>query len=174
MGKNWNPAVVDLAGNIPDGMYNIRITQGEETETKDGRYRISVKSRVTDGAHKNAPYNFGFMIGTPEDPGADEEDTWRMSFPARLYKSFLKACDVPETGDVEEELESLEKVTLGINLNTTIGKDGKSYQNVNAFYKAGSVESEPTPAPKPSKLIGKLIVKKGVPAESVEDNAFED
>ena len=145
-GKTWPHEKVSEAGAVlPDGMLTVKVVKGEESETKStGKYSIVFRTRVVEPQSlRNQPYRLNFVIGTEDDPEADESDTWMASFAASRYKSFLKAADVPETGDIEEELDAAVGATLRIENGHS--DDGK-YNDPRAFYRAGEGEEERSPA----------------------------
>lgn len=143
MGKKWNPEAVSAAGALlPDKMYTVKVIEGEETESRAGKYAIAIRSRVISPAKfKNRPLNFTFYIGTDADLEADNEETWTTSFAASRYKSFLMAAEVAETGDIEEELEEAGGKRLVVDAgHHEDAESGRKYQDVNAFYKEGEQE----------------------------------
>lgn len=175
MGKSWNPESIVAAGEkLPDGSYTLRVVQGEEGYNRDGKYVISIKTRVVGGDHNNFAQPLSFTIGKDGDLEADEDETWKNSFPARLYKAFLKACDVEMTGDVEEELASVENAQLMVNLSTSEAKDGsgRQYQNANAFYRVPASPAAPVKAAVAAKA--GLKKAKAVPAMVDADDEYED
>lgn len=149
MGKKWPNESVSASGSIlPDKMYTVKVIEGEETESRGGKYAIAIRSRVISPAKfKNRPLNFTFYIGTDDDLEADNEETWTTSFAASRYKSFLMAAEVVETGDIEEELEEAGGKRLVVDAgHHEDAESGRKYQDVNAFYKEGEQEESETDA----------------------------
>jgi hypothetical protein len=180
MGKQWpHESVQESGALLPDGLYTVKVTEGEEGETKNGKYMIMFRARVVEPRqYKNQPYRIAFIVGTDDDLEADEESTWTSSFAASRYKSFLKAADVPETGDIEEEIESAEGTSVVVDNGHS---DDNKYNNPNAFFRVGEREEDAPPtrskpakaaATKPAK--GKPTRKPAPEPEEEADEADDD
>ena len=144
MAKKWPAEEVSESGVLlPDGLYTVKVVDATEEETRNGKYMIRVRTRLVTNP-KNQPFNFQFVIGTDDDPTADDLNTWRASFSASRYKSMLVAAEVPPTGDVEEELDNLKGRRFVIDIGHHEDESGRRYNDANAFYREGSAaEAEP-------------------------------
>lgn len=125
----------------PDGVLTVNVKSVADTETKNGKYAIKVETRVVEPkAYRNQPFNFLFVIGTAEDPSADNEETWTQPpsvYAAGRYKSFLKAAGVPATGDTVEEGEAVVGKTILVEVGHHEDDAGRVYNDTNAFYALG-------------------------------------
>ena len=139
----------------PDGLLTVKVKSQEDGETKGGKFSIKIETRVLKPAKfKNQPFNFQFVIGTDADPEAEEAETWTQPpsvYAAGRYKSFLKACGVPFTGDTSEEGENTPGNVLVIDVGHHEDDSGRIYNDTNIFYaEKGAPDSDAAPASAPS------------------------
>lgn len=156
MGKRWPTEEVPESGffTYPDGPLTVKVKSQEDAETRNGKYVIKVESRVLEPKQfRNQPFNFNFVIGSDNDPEADNPETWThppSCYAASRYKSFLKACGVPNVGDTEEEAANTPDSIIVIDVGHH-ESDGKKYNDCNAFYSqqdaAGSTAQDATSKP---------------------------
>jgi len=150
-----NDKVSEAGRTFPDGPYTVKVVSQTDTEARNGQAQISVETRILKPSQfRNQSLNFNFTIGVTaetaaklgieEDLAAEREETWTANPSARRYKSFLKACGVPDTGDSEEEAS----FTTGKMIVIDLGhheSGGRTYNDANAFY--SEQESAATPQP---------------------------
>lgn len=158
MGKQWPSEEVPESGffTYPDGPLTVKVKSQEDAETRTGKYTIKVETRVVEPKQfRNQPFNFQFVIGSDSDPEADEPDTWTQPpscYSASRYKSFLKACGVPNVGDTDEEAQNTPGSTIVIDVGHH-ESDGKKYNDCNAFYAQAEAPTAEAPqqAAKPAR-----------------------
>jgi hypothetical protein len=151
IGKQWPSEEVPESGffTYPDGLLTVRVKSQEDGETRNGKYTIKVETRVLAPARfKNQPFNFQFVIGSDSDPEADDPETWKQPpscYAASRYKSFLKACGVPNVGDTDEEAQNTPQSVIVIDVGHH-DSDGKVYNDCNAFYSEADAAGKDEPA----------------------------
>ena len=105
MSKNvpWD-SVPDNLGNVLDtNLYKFEIEQMEETATKEAaKYMIKATYVVVEPEGDKGRLMFdNFVIGTNDDPSADDPKSWTGISAAR-WKDVLVKANVPTKGTTEE------------------------------------------------------------------------
>ena len=173
------------SGTLPEGLATVRVTSMEEVESRNGKFGLKVESKVKNVmvAGKDAPqykgmnFRFTFYIGTDDDPGASSKETWLKSYPAKRYKSFLKAASIPIVGNTEEECDAAVGAELMVQLkhrkyNDENGNE-RTTAEADAFFPIGDVSSEHTRAnglDKTVKQVARAAVAKKVAADAYVDD----
>lgn len=109
---------------FPDGIYRLTVekfdvTQTKEREGKQQKFMFALTGKiVAPEQYKNMLYSEYFVIGTEQDPDAEQVETWQSSIGARSFKRFVKALGIP-VGD-EEDAESLAASIRGAEFLATI------------------------------------------------------
>jgi hypothetical protein len=102
---------------FPDGIYRLKIEKLEPRYTKErdghaAKLMFAVSSRVVEPeAFKNMIFFENFVIGTEQDPEADELATWDTSVGGRQLKRLVQATGTP-VGD-EEDIETFGETMKG-------------------------------------------------------------
>lgn len=86
---------------LPDGIYRLQCDklEGKLTKAQEGKTQkfmlVATLKVVEPESHKGLPYFENFVIGTDDDPEADELSTWQTSIGGRGIRRFAKATGVP-------------------------------------------------------------------------------
>lgn len=92
---------------LPDGIFRFKVREMKDTETKEREGKVQkrmfrlVSEVVAPESHKGLLYFDNFVVGTDDDPDADELATWQTSIGGRGLKKLSKALGVP-FGDEED------------------------------------------------------------------------
>lgn len=141
---------------FPDGIFRLKVEKLEEKATKEREGKAAklmyvLTSKVVEPAsHKGLLYFENFVIGTEDDPDAEELSTWQTSIGGRSLKRLTKALGVP-FGD-EEDAEAFCNTVKGAEYLATIvqkvddgSKDprykGQVRNNTTAFWKLGEKDA---------------------------------
>lgn len=93
---------------LPDGIFRLKLAKVEAvmTASRDGKaskLMYKTMSQVIEPkSHAGLMYFEQFVIGTEDDPEAEELSTWQTSFGARNWKKLCAKTNVPY-GDEEDE-----------------------------------------------------------------------
>jgi hypothetical protein len=92
---------------LPEGVFRMVVTKAEEAETQESHklmFRFTSKV-VEPAAYKGATFYDNFVIGTDDDPDAEQLETWQTSIGGRTFKQFVSSLGLA-LGD-EEDSEAL-------------------------------------------------------------------
>lgn len=164
MARRNIPDDVPEAGLLPDGRFEMKIVEATEGESKDHRYQILIRHDVVKPKSCGGmPYFERFTVGTEEDAEAQEEDTWRKSYGARLLKTLSKRAGVPFVGDPAKVLKKLIDKNVGLRVvqETDNDEDSKYFGSTNnrtkQYMEIGTFEAmlddQPTGKAKPKKKV---------------------
>jgi hypothetical protein len=138
---------------FPDGIYRLKVVKVEETMTKEREGKVQklmyrAQSQVIEpAAYKGLFYFENYVIGTDDDPEAEQLETWQTSIGGRSLKRFSKALGIP-LGD-EEDSEGFCNTVKGQEyLATVVQKTeekegpykGTIRNNTTAYWKLGEKE----------------------------------
>ena len=111
MSKNRKGSLDDIpnSSTLPDGDYLLEIEEFEERRTKDTSkvpnalmYNVDyVVLEPEDFAGRH--YFENYLVGTREDPEADDPKTWKKSISARILKLHMQRAGVETAGKTVEE-----------------------------------------------------------------------
>ena len=90
------------SGVLPDCTV---LTEGQELRvevTSTGKKMYVMQASVAEGDYSGQYIFENFVIGTDDDPGAMQLETWKKSVGARRLKGLLKAANIPETTSEEQ------------------------------------------------------------------------
>ncbi len=163
MGRNVNWGEVPDSAIVPDGIYLVTIE--EVTEGMSGDSEGRTPKLMYKAAHRivepvqfvNLPVYDNFVIGSDDDPNADDKATWAASIGARRMKRLAKTAQVGLFEDMELLCEQMkgQQVLAMIGQQTT--KRGSVLNQVNSYHTIGECEvgvTEPhagaRPAAKPA------------------------
>lgn len=116
MSKIYDPNVIpDWTGQFPPGRAHVRIESIDDVErTSTGKYQIRVTLRGLEPVDvADQPHFERFVIGTNEDPEADDPNSWK-GIAARRYKDMLKKAGIEASGSVEKDTVAAVGQALGI------------------------------------------------------------
>jgi len=85
------------SGVLPDCTV---LTEGQELRvevTSTGKKMYVMQASVAEGDYSGQYIFENFVIGTDDDPGAMQLETWKKSVGARRLKGLLKAASIPES-----------------------------------------------------------------------------
>lgn len=109
---------------LPDNIYRLKIDKLEEVMSKEGdgktsklMYKLTNKV-VEPASHKGLFFTEFFVIGTEDDPEAEELNTWQTSIGGRALKRLSAKLGVP-TGD-EEDSDAFLAAVKGVEYLATI------------------------------------------------------
>ncbi|MGH2670063.1 MAG: hypothetical protein ACRDH5_13285 [bacterium] len=115
----------------------------DDEETSNGKYQIKARLAVVEPESLVGNSHFeAFVIGSNDDPSADDPNTWK-GLSAGRYREMLTKSGVELTGDVEQDIATAVGQTIGAHITQTIEpavtKDGQP----NPY--AGRVRSQVAP-----------------------------
>lgn len=121
---------------FPDGIFRLKIEKIEAVMTKEREGKASklmykTTSKVVEPkAHAGLLYFDQFVIGTEDDPEAEELLTWQTSFGARNFKKLCAKTGVP-MADEEDEESYLNNLKGAEYLATIVQKIEPDKKNIN-------------------------------------------
>lgn len=134
---------------VPDGAYALQIAQVEETETAGGpeaalpagclMYRAQYHISEPDPYVGYPQYDY-FVIGTEQDPEAQDPETWKQSIGARQLKRMFKAAQVPMSEDIDDMCATAAGQQLVAVIGQQITKRGTPMNQINGYYALGERE----------------------------------
>ncbi len=133
-------------GMVPDGAYLIQIIDVPEAATKGAEGSVlpagclmyrAVHWIVEPAQFTGMQLFDNFVIGTVEDPEAEDPETWKASIGARLFKQMLKKAQVPFGQDLEEMCN----IAVGQQLIAVVGSQitgrGTPMNQIRSYYAVG-------------------------------------
>ena len=110
MGRQINWDAVPETNVVPDGTYQLSIVELREAKSKaQALMYIASFEVVAPEEFAGMPLTEYYSIGTPEDPDADQDATWRGSFGARNMRKMLASAQVPLDGDMDNTCAAAEQ-----------------------------------------------------------------
>src|SRR6266478_3476453 len=101
MGRTIPVGAIPDTNTLPDGLYRLRVRKCEETQTKEAEgknqklmYRLQTEV-VEPASHKGLFYTDNLVVGSEDDPDAQELSTWQTSIGGRNIRKSIKACSLP-------------------------------------------------------------------------------
>lgn len=132
---------------VPDGAYTVRVALVVEGQTKQaGKLMYSATLRIEGGPYDNMPLFDNFVIGSDDDPDAQENDTWKR-FGAVRFKQFVKATGVQMNSSRNALFDALSNQRLVVTVETKDSDRGP--QNRIARYLAVGEQEAPSKAHRP-------------------------
>ena len=130
---------------VPDGVYHLAVEEIEESQSSEqtgGKLMYELEVRVIEPkAFVNLPLYNNFVIGSDDDPNADDPETWKASVGAKNLKRFFSAVQVEFVDDLApmcvtaKDQEFLGLVTKS---QETQGQyKGRERNNFNGWFKLG-------------------------------------
>ncbi|MCH7759818.1 hypothetical protein IIA15_00230 [candidate division TA06 bacterium] len=102
MGKVVDWEGIPDSAVVDDGIYLLAVESLEETVSQSGKLMYHLTARIEEPSDFSGLFqNEYFCVGTDDDPGADDPETWRKSISARILKRFIKAAQIPMDGDMD-------------------------------------------------------------------------
>lgn len=94
---------------LPAGVYLMAVDSIEETSTKEvGKLMYKLMYQVQEPKeYDGVPFPDYYVIGSNEDPKANEPETWKDSIGFKRFKRLARATQVPFTNDMEQLIERL-------------------------------------------------------------------
>ncbi len=131
-GRQWTPDEIPDSTLLPDGIYPFDIEGIKEDQSKAGALMYTATYRVAEGDFVGLPQFDRFNIGSPDDPNADDPETWKRSIGARQLKRLFKAAHVPLGTDVDDMCQAaIGQRFLGVvNQQTDDGVRNPQYKGV--------------------------------------------
>jgi len=146
------PTGIQDFSDLEAGNYLANIETFEEKMTKlANKLMFSVQLQIVQPPSRAKRKHFAnFVIGTDEDPNADQVDTWQKSRGASEMKRFCKAAGVPMEGEpVDTVIAHVIKKNVCFRLDYDPGtgaKLGKMYANCK-WAPEGTMEPQVDPTP---------------------------
>lgn len=102
--RTWAPETIPDSTVLPEGAILFTIEDIIEERTNEGdRLMYNFHFRAQEPPAVASLMHFErFTIGSPEDPEAEDPDTWAKSIGARIMKQVLKASQVELGEDLDE------------------------------------------------------------------------
>lgn len=129
---------------VPEGVYEAEIEDIEETETRNGaKLMYHVTLRVT--GHKkhaefaNMPLHEYFVIGSDDDPEAEEATTWKKLGGIR-FKKFLQSCGITEGSSVNKLISAAKDRKVLVTVKIEEDDQGTMRNRCGKFYALGEAE----------------------------------
>lgn len=102
MGKVVDWEGIPDSAVVDDGIYLLVVESLEEMVSQSGKLMYHLTARIEEPTDFSGLFqNEYFCVGTDDDPGADDPETWRKSISARVLKRFIKAAQIPMEGDMD-------------------------------------------------------------------------
>lgn len=138
-------------GLVPAGTYQASIVEielpdedGQTGWTSTGKAMARVRLDIVEpAAFAGMPVFARFTLGTEDDPGADEEQTWKTSFGARMFNRLLNKAGATARSVDERCAEALEQqVIIVVSERSYTDNEGRSQKSndVNSIYALGERE----------------------------------
>lgn len=165
---------------VPEGMYLCRIVKIVEKHSKTGKLMICPQFAIMEPKTMKGQTIFeNYVLGSDEDPDANDPATFKSSIGARNYKTLLKKAGVPvaPNDDSEDIAQKAAGQEILLSVQQTEQAEGPykgQIQNrISAYYEPGEREPKVTgEAPKAAKKVEKStpkVEKKKAPAPEDED-----
>ncbi len=134
---------------VPGGLYPLLAVSLEEVRTKEANklmYKACVQimdePRVQD--FSGMLIFEQFVIGSDADPEANELNTWKKSFGARLLKQMINASQIPERADMDKICANFKDHQFIGNVSYSLDQSeeykGTPRNRVTSYYKMGERE----------------------------------
>ena len=158
MARKWPADEIPDSSIVPSGTYTATCSI-KESQSNTGKlmYKGTFSITEPDGFSGLSLWE-NYVIGSDQDPDADDPDTWKASIGAKNLKRCFKAASVPLTEDMDDLLEAVEgqSVVLEVGQEVDEGRKDPKYKGtvrnrIIAYYPLG--ERSPAvggskPAPK--------------------------
>ena len=133
---------------VPDGVYHLAVEEIEESQSSErtgGKLMYELTVRIVEPrAFVNLPLYNNFVVGSDDDPNADDPETWKASVGAKNLKRFFAATQVEFMDDMAPMCEaSRDQEFLALVTRTTQEKGdfkGREQNNFNGGFKRGERE----------------------------------
>lgn len=90
---------------VDDGAYQLDIEEIVEQPSSSGKLMYAGAFRTVDGPGPNGtPLYENYVVGSDDDPQAEDPETWKKSVGAQLLKACLSKAQVPIYDDLDESL----------------------------------------------------------------------
>lgn len=174
---------------LPTDVYRLKVvsftakmSKENEAENKKSKLMYVLQTQVVEPAsHKGIPFTTNFVIGTEEDPEAEELATWQRSFGGKNFAKFTDKTGI-SFGDEEDE-DVLCKQVEGVEFLATIVEktdDGKRdprrkgtpYNDISAFWTIG--EKDAGSGAQPAAKTGAPKAAGAKPAQAAKDAPSEE
>ena len=110
--------IPDLPDVLPEDIYVLSIDEIAEMATKEGNKLMYLTTfRVDEGTYTGAPHYEYFVVGSVQDPNADDQETWKASMGAKRLRKLFAMAGVPvKGGDIDEMIATAtgQKITAVI------------------------------------------------------------
>lgn len=104
MGRQVDWTDVPDSNILPEGLYVCEIESIEEKQSRSGKLMYHGTFRVADGVMKGSPLFEYFVIGSDDDPNADQPQTWKAAIGSRRLKAVFRAAQVPDDRDIDNRI----------------------------------------------------------------------
>lgn len=178
MGKMYPTDLPEVGGTLDAGNYLAAISKfSDDLPTKTGKYQIKVELTVQEPTDARGSKQFeNFVIGTDEDPTADDPVTWKKSFAAGRYRQLFIAAGLELSGNSDTDWAKATGQIVGLVIKTEIqaklNKDGsenpyagREQSRVRQFFRRGEkvvgvihapTSAAPKPAPRPMTPVAQI------------------
>lgn len=110
MGRRIPLGSIPKSTILPEGIAHFRVKKFEATQTKgsdDKPQKLMYKAIydvVEPDTHSGLSYFDNFVIGSDDDPAAEEFSTWAKSFGGRNLRALTDACNVAFGDEVDDDM----------------------------------------------------------------------
>jgi hypothetical protein len=153
-GRQVNFDAVPDTGVVDPGIYQVAIGELEETASKSGKLMYNARIEIIEPTDFAGMGIFeSFVIGSDDDPDAQEETTWNKSVGCRRLKQMLKAAQVPLDNDMDNVVAAALQQQLVVSVTQEVDDGSRDPQyvgrvrnRIGAFYQLGHKEVGVAPA----------------------------
>lgn len=149
----WDIIPDDQGVILSSGLKKLAIDNMEETSSNNGKYMIKAVFKVMEPANEEGLLYFDrFVIGSNEDLGAKDPETWAKAMGAKIFKQVMEKAGVPRKNTVEEMCHAARGcqvlADIGIEVETKEGKyKGKERNRARKWYRVGERPVDGVQAP---------------------------
>lgn len=165
---------------VPEGMYLTKIVKITEKHSKAGKLMMSAQYQIQEPKALKGQMIFeNFVLGTDEDPEAENVATFKNSIGARAYKNLLKKAGV--SVEKTDEVDDIAQKAAGCEIMLSVQQNeqqegpykGQLQNRIAAYYEPG--EREPQVTGEGGKAAAKpAAAKKPKPAPVDDDDEDDD
>lgn len=148
MGRRMPFEEIPDSNVVPGGIYPLKALKLEETESQTGKLMYKLSVQITDdpkvGDYSGMVLFEQFTIGNDDDLKAEQVDTWKRSFGAKMLKQLIAASQIAERNDLDKICANFADHQFLGNINYSVEKEGPyagtPRNRINSFFAVGSRE----------------------------------
>jgi len=148
MGRRMPFEEIPDSNVVPGGIYPLKALKLEETESQTGKLMYKLSVQIMDdpkvGDYSGMVLFEQFTIGNDDDLKAEQVDTWKRSFGAKMLKQLIAASQIAERNDLDKICANFADHQFLGNINYSVEKEGPyagtPRNRINSFFAVGSRE----------------------------------